>query len=527
MRSARLTRSIALMASLLALLAVDGCKARKPEKPTATTVVSTAQGQLRGAREGTVASYKGIPYAAAPVGALRWRPPQAASSWKGVREAWQYGNDCMQKPLPFAPSSKQEMSEDCLYLNVWAPVHAKHPLPVMVWLHGGGLTIGSGSIPTSGGYTFARKDVVLVTLNYRLGRFGFFMHPALKAAHPDEPTGDYGLMDQIAALKWVKRNIADFGGNPDNVTVFGQSAGGVSILHLMAMPSARGLFAKAIVESGGGREHWAQPDRDIPGVKSAVATAMAFASKEGIEGTGLAAARALRALPAKKVLGDVGFFNANSPVYSGPVIDGTFVPLNTDAAFRAKAEAPIPLLIGTNDDELGKIPAMFMGKMTAKIMEAFGMQDCGLKGFYEKQKSRPEDLADDMSFVEPARFIAREHAATGAPVWLYRFAYVPADKRKPGRGARHTEEIPYVLGSLDDELSDVTPQDRQMSEAVQNAWIAFARTGDPNAPGLATWPRYVPGGKIMLFGDAGPAAVADPLEARLDRIAQCHARQSR
>lgn len=525
----QLPRVLVLAVSLLVVFSSAGCRAEKPVSPAATNEVTLTQGRLQGARSGETAVYKGIPYAAAPVGDLRWRPPQAAPSWQGTREAWQYGNDCMQNPMMLfgASSSQQGMSEDCLYLNVWAPVRTEHPLPVMVWIHGGGLAIGSGSIPMFDGGAFPGKGVVLVTFNYRLGRFGFFLHPALKAAHPGEPAGDYGLMDQVAALEWVKRNIAAFGGDPDNVTIFGESSGGVSVLHLMTMPAARGLFAKAIVESGGGREHWARPDRDIPGNLGAVKTSLAFAADAGVDGTGVDAAQALRALPAKKVLGKVSFFKQASPVYSGPVIDGSFVPLDTDEAFRTKAEAPVPLLIGANDDELGKIPAMFLRRMTAGMLASFGLQDCGLESIYEGQKSRPEDLTDDLSFVEPARFVAREHAAAGAPVWLYRFAYVPADKRKDGKGARHTAEIPYVFGTLDQASGDVAPQDRQMSEAVQDAWIAFARTGDPNAPGLAHWPRYAPDGKIMLFGNDGPAAVSDPLEARLDHITQCHSRKSR
>lgn len=401
------------------------------------------------------------------------------------------------------------------------PAGALHP--VMVWIHGGGMTTGSGSSPVFDGSSFARKGVVLVSINYRLGRFGFFVHPALIVGHPDEPFGNYGLMDQIAALEWVHANVARFGGDPADVTIFGQSSGGSSVLHLMASRYARGLFAKAIVESGGGREPWAQLHRSVWGDVAALQAGINFAHSVGIYGKGEAAARALRALPAAKVLGDISFFHSETPTYAGPMVDGRIVPCDVAEAFRKDEQAHVPLLIGTTDDELGALPVTMLQGMTAGVLSRFGARETGLAEFYGPGKSRPEDLLDDVFFVEPARYLARLQAATGAPVWLYRFGYVTSSKRVPGHGAMHASELPYVFGTLSKVEPKVSAADRAMSSLIQNYWIAFARTGDPNGDHRPTWPRYgAHSGRLMMFRneDSGPGV--DPLEARLDYITQSY-----
>lgn len=221
----------------------------------AQPVIQTKSGKLRGANQDGIAVFKGIPFAAPPVGQFRWRPPQPVAAWQGVRDALEFGPDCAQAGWGGSPGTiTKGSSEDCLYLNLWAPAKAKAKLPVMVWIHGGGFVGGSGSSPETFGDQFARQGVVLVTINYRLGRLGFFAHPALRQEHPEEPKGNYGYMDQIAALQWVQENIAAFGGDPKNVTVFGFSAGGVSVHSLMTIPAAKGLFHKAICQSSGGRD---------------------------------------------------------------------------------------------------------------------------------------------------------------------------------------------------------------------------------------------------------------------------------
>lgn len=513
-----------------------------------TVTVQTLVGELRGVVDGAVASFKGIPYAAAPTGNLRWMPPQPAAPWSGVRSAAGYGNDCMQHRFPFdSTPSYQPLSEDCLYLNVWAPAHPAAPAAVLVWIHGGGLVIGSGSAPVFDGTAFARKGVVLVTLNYRLGRFGFFAHPALAAAHAGEPLGNYGLMDQIAALQWVRNNIEAFGGDPANITIFGQSSGGVSVAHLMAAPQARGLFAKAIVQSGGGREHWARMneamDDHLGAHVSALDAGLVFAKGAGVPGAGADALAALRALPAEKVLGDVSFINGDTASDPAPMIDGGIAVEDTDAAFRNGKQVAVPLMIGTTDDELGAMPGFILRKTTKKLLPRFGERAAGLDAWYGSGKGRREDLFDDTAFVEPARYLARRQAAKGVPVWLYRFSYVATGARDGDKGAEHASELPYLFGTLDRApplysttqlimywlLSQVgihslerrqnSADDYNIGNDMQDAWIAFARSGDPNRPGSHSWPRYSADvDALMTFSNDGPMVGPDPIKARLDYI---------
>ncbi|HXA40319.1 MAG TPA: carboxylesterase family protein [Phenylobacterium sp.] len=292
----------------------------------AADTVKVAQGTLHGATAGPVASFKNIPFAAPPVGDLRWRPPQSPASWTGVRDATAYGPMCMQM-RQVTPDVKQ--SEDCLTLNVWTPAGFKPggKLPVMVFIHGGSFTGGSGSNAIYDGTHFAERGVVLVTVNYRLGRLGFFAHPALTAEQPGAPLANYGMMDNIAALKWVQANIAAFGGDPKNVTAFGESAGGILINDLMASPQARGLFAKAISESGFGR---------VPGLPMAAAekAGVAYATGLGVAGTGPDAVKALRALPADQLSKATGQIT--------PIVDGKVMPEGPAAAFAAGRELKVP-----------------------------------------------------------------------------------------------------------------------------------------------------------------------------------------
>lgn len=485
--------AIAILA--LAGLSLPAC-AQQQLRPELTT---TTQGQVRGKAEGDALVYRGIPYAAAPIGPLRWKPPQTAARWQGVREAAEFGASCPQGRIPAAGGREANAvrgttSEDCLTLNIWAPARHDKPLPVMVWIHGGAHRVGSGSAPFYDGSAFARDGVILVTFNYRLGLLGYFAHPALTAeAGADAPLANYGTMDQLAALRWVQANIAAFGGDPGNVTVFGESAGGVATLSLLTLPEAKGLFQKAIVESGGG---WNM----TPSLAEAERSGVAALADAGVKPD--ASPAELRALPPETFAGfkaGVGF---------GPVIDGRFLKQSTARAFEAGTVLDVPLIIGFNSDEGSLMESFQMGSsaMLASIPEA-GLT--ALRAAYGERAPTDDALARrlfaDGAFSAPARWIAAKSAG-GAPSFLYRFDYVVERLRGQRVGARHGGEIPFVFDSwsaMPAIAQALTAQDRAMVATMHGCWVRFAKTGTPICPDAPAWPAYAPGTDTLLdFGAA-------------------------
>jgi para-nitrobenzyl esterase len=440
-------------------------------------------------------------------------------AWAGARIANAYGNDCMQNRLPFdsAPSD-QPQSEDCLVLNIWAPAaKPSTPLPVMVWVHGGGFVQGSGTSLVYDGVSLAQRGVVVVTFNYRLGRFGFFAHPALIHEAGDEPFGNYGLMDQIAALDWVRRNIAAFGGDPGNVTLWGESAGGASVNALLVCPRAQGLFQKAIVESGGGRDDWALLSENRRDKRSALATAKAFAEGVGVKSDDVTA---LRKIPAKTVLGWLSMWMQQTDTFSGPIVDGRLVPLDVIQAFAQGRQAKVPYLIGSNNYELTLLP--MIGRYTNKALKVFGPAQAEVKQIYDADGSRTEldkFLINDLFFAEPARFFARAMAASAQPVWLYRFSYVPEAKRAKQAGAPHASEVPFVFDTFGATQKNATTQDKQTARLISDYWIAFARTGNPNGEARPLWPAYsAQTDESLEITNQGPVARRNLDQRRLDYL---------
>ncbi len=512
-----ITKIVCLAAVLLVAIHADA----------AVDQVSIDSGQLKGKVEGRVVSFKGIPFAAPPVGENRWRPPQPVQAWTGIHDATDYGPDCMQLPFPgdAAPLGVTPR-EDCLYVNVWTPAeHGPEKLPVMVWIYGGGFVNGGSSPEVYSGTHFAERGVVLISFNYRLGRFGFFAHPSLTKEDPSGLLGNYGYMDQIAALKWVKRNAAAFGGDPTNVTVFGESAGGGSVLMLLTSPLSRGLFQKAIIESGGGRSTLSAPRRlheAVGQLQSAEAVGVAFAKEAGITGEDEAALKALRALPAERIVNGLNMATMGNPTYSGPMIDGKIVVETPEQAFRAGHESKMPLIAGANSRDIG----FSFAKTFDEVYAPFGANREKAEAAWNAEKSADaravgSSIAADTMMVEPARFIVRMMAGAGEPAYEYRFSYVAESMRKQWKGAPHATEIPFVFDTVAARYGkDLTEQDEKVAEAANKYWISFAKTGDPDSAGGPKWPKYDASRDVLLeFTSNGPVPEPDPWRARLDLVA--------
>jgi len=487
------------------------------------TIARIDTGLIEGVAADGVLSFKGVPYAAPPLGRFRWRRPQFATPWQGVRQASAFGAECLQKPMPGDPAaSARAFDEDCLFLNVWRPAaDSGEALPVLVWIHGGGFLTGGSSAPVFDGSVLARQGLVVVSMNYRLGRLGFFMHPALTSTGEAEP-GNYGFLDQLAALQWVRRNIEAFGGDHRQVTIAGESAGGISVMHFLTWSPARSLFARAVVMSGGGRTYLIA-NTGATTFASAERAGLAFARSVGIMGTDASTLAALRALPAARISSDLGIeaLTTKPDTYAGgPILDGTVVITMPGHVLQRHAAANVPILIGTTSDDL---PVLFPPKTNP--LSFFGANAPAAKAVYftdhADMTTAINKIAVDMTMHEPARFVARQMTAAGQPAWLYRFGYVAESLRPKTAGAAQATELPYLFGTLNARYGrTATPNDRKMADTFMGYVAAFARTGDPNRSGLPPWPRYDTGNsKLMMFTTDGDAIVqADPWKARLDMI---------
>jgi para-nitrobenzyl esterase len=470
--------------------------ASRPHRSLSALVVGLADGRVRGKTAGRTDEYLGIPYAAPPVGPLRWRPPQPPAHWRGIRAATAFGSHC---PQPAGVFGRASTSEDCLYLNVFAPAeHRGTRLPVMVWIHGGGFVGGESDDYDPSG--LVADGVIVVTINYRLGALGFLAHPAL-ADHPGGPTGDYGLMDQQAALRWVQHNVRAFGGNPGNVTIFGESAGGQSVLLQLASPGARGLFAKAIAESG------AYAVNPVP-LASAEAAGRAFATKAGCASQ---TAQCLRSLPVATILADQNQSGASAD------IDGTVVTEQLKAALTSGNFSHVPVINGSNHDEWRLFVALatFEGHpvtaanykpMIASTLHVSN-RIAGLIAIQYPLSAYPSPalalstLGTDAIFACPT-LLLDQAMARYVPTYAYEFndEKAPSPYPSPGfpYGAAHASELQYLFGLPAIAHGTLSAQQQRLAAAMRQEWTSFARSGVPAAAGAPAWPRFTATAQAML-----------------------------
>jgi carboxylesterase type B len=460
-------------------------------------IVAVETGLVSGAGDDVVC-FKGIPYAAPPTGDLRWRPPQPPAAWSGVRAATDFGADPLQAPT--ARTRAGRMDEDCLTLNVWTPAQQdREKLPVMVWLYGGSFVAGSASDPRCDGESFARKGVVLVTVNYRVGVLGFLAHPALTAESEHGSSGNYGTLDVLAALAWIKRNIAGFGGDPERVTLFGVSAGAALISLLLTSPLAKGLFRQTIQQSPGAF-------RPLAGLQQA--------ETEGVKlGADMAA---LRRLSAEEIFTKTSLLvprqrGLTTPRVLRPIRDGWVIGSDERDAYGRGEILAVASIVGTNADEGSKLTAAWDIKsreaLDKLIDESFGRSAPQARALYggdgpQGVRAAVAAMFADTQFNDGARGVARGLVAKGVPVYRYLLL-----RRRPGCGLpNHGDDVPYVFASLAAAAKlDAAPYneaDERLAEAIQDAWVRFAATGDPNGGGLPYWPTSAGDERYLELDDA-------------------------
>jgi para-nitrobenzyl esterase len=459
----------------------------------AVAPVKVEGGLLQGTVADDLTVYKGIPFAAPPVGDLRWRAPQPSAKWEGVRKADRFGPGCMQSMGAPPPGG---MNEDCLHLNVWTPAKsAKDRVPVLVWIYGGGFNGGATSIPVYSGEKLAKRGVVLVSISYRVGVFGFYAHPELSAESAHHVSGNYGLLDMIAGLQWIQRNIAAFGGDPKRVTIFGESAGGIAVSMLCASPLAKGLFTGAISESGGSFGPSSQ--NPVPGENMRVLADAEISGVEFAKAAGASSLKELRAVAADKVL-DAG---RRQRGMAWPIVDGWVIPDDQYRLYEAGRFNDTAILVGYNSDEGASFsPPRTPADYIAGVQKRYGtFADRLLKAYPTATDSVPKtarDLARDSAFGWHTWVWARLHASKAKGKAFY---YYFDQHTAQAEGSPHGAEVAYVFEHLDDLRRPATPEDTKISDAMAAYWTNFAKYGDPNGKGVPAWPAFSDAKPVVMY----------------------------
>ena len=521
------TKRLFGLLGLVGLLVACGSAMDEAEEPITLTLAQTSpisvtggqiQGVLAAADPGVIA-FNGVPYAAPPVGDLRWRPPAAVVAWDGIKPAESPGATCIQ-----AFGGGDSQSEDCLFLNVWAPTEIDEPLPVMVWIHGGGYSMGSGGGALQDGTHLAARDVVVVSLNYRLNAFGFLAHPALSAESAHDGSGNYGLMDMVAALEWVRDNIESFGGDASRVTIFGESAGAGAVMSLMVVPQSKGLFHRAIAQSNY-ISGWDRPLREADGAgPPAEAQGLRLAAALGAEGAeGDAALEKMRAASKAEV---VAAFNAaaGGGYVWAPNVDGWVIPTDPLVMYQEGRQHDVPLITGMMGNE-GSMMTQGSQVDSVEKFESYirttypAIADDALAHYGvtpDTVKAAVDHVSHDMLFAGPVKTQATLHAKVSSPAWVYHFTLVPPTAIGANHGSHHAGELAYVFGTMvpngtlpdgapmkgmigstgtlrysDFLEGDWTDHDHEISKTLMAYWTRFAATGNPNREGLPEWPEYV------------------------------------
>ena len=471
-------------------------------------LIHTQSGVIVGKNLPQTFSWQGIPYAKPPIGPLRWHAPEPAEHWSGIKQTSTFGASCMQTPPPQGPEAilhQQPMSEDCLTLNIWKPKRRfeEDRLPVMVWIHGGAFRMGASSLKLYDGANVAKKGVIVVTLNYRLGPLSVFPHPAMDKEDKGQAL-NFGLLDQIAALQWVKNNIGQFGGDANNITIWGESAGGASVGYLLTSPLSNGLFNKAIIESGALALPELSRQQAITDFKKQLPPSIAHMTKEQ-----------LRNLPASQLL-----TLPLAKTSTMPIIDGVSLTEKTLKAIASGHYHHVPLLIGSNNDEAGFFPPAWRASVKEKLGNLWPHAAKLTDGYGTNLVENKEaQLATDIFATVNTRALATSSVKNKMPTWRYYFSYQSSAQQQTHPGAIHTAEIPYVFGNIDQLGFTPSEEDKELANNLTERWVHFAKHGTPNPVAFKTWPQYNPTSDSLWVIDAsGEHMMYEQGTARLDLL---------